>query len=167
MKRTGFKRKPKKAKPKKTPKIKLPPKPALMKLAFRLMSLYVRHRDNFICFTCGNPGNDAGHYQHAGRSNWVSYDSRNINCQCTSCNSFKNGNLVVYSRKLVQKYGSNVLEEIEESYRRSPMKAPDLISMIKVLDIELIKYGLDPYDAIGKQFQGTYKRVMEVNDGKV
>lgn len=161
MKRSPLKRKSTKKKLKKPEKIKMPPKNALGRLAWRMMSLYVRHRDNFICFTCGRKGNDAGHYQHAGKlANWASYDERNINCQCTSCNSFSGGNSVVYARKLVNKYGPNILNEIEETYRKPAMKSGDLIDEINTLDKTLRGMGLDPADMVGNRI-GTYRKIFE------
>jgi hypothetical protein len=86
----------------------------IAKETWTLMSKYVRQRDGNRCFTCGrvtaNP--QAGHFKHAPRTNPVSFDERNINCQCVSCNSFGNGKLDIYAEKLVDLYGSEVLSEL-------------------------------------------------------
>lgn len=124
MKRTGFKRKPAK---KKATGIDAMTLNELGKAAWRLMSKYVRLRDKQICFTCGQwvdpEARDtkgrksnkyhAGHYKHAGKKNPVTYDERNINGQCFSCNHYKSGDPVTYAIKLEEKYGFGVLQELE------------------------------------------------------
>lgn len=86
----------------------------LAKETWTLMSKYVRLRDGNKCFTCGKVTEkpQAGHFKHAPRSNPVSYDERNVNTQCISCNSFGNGKLDIYAEKLVDLHGSGILEEL-------------------------------------------------------
>jgi hypothetical protein len=89
-------------------------KKALQKKAWFLMSKYVRARDGNRCFTCDKVTEKphAGHFKHAPKSNQVSYDFRNINCQCVSCNTFGNGKLDVYAERLVARYGEDVLSDL-------------------------------------------------------
>ena len=59
---------------------------------------------------------DAGHYIPAGVSQLAPelyFSEKNVNCQCTSCNRFKHGNLSVYALRLVQKYGAEVILELD------------------------------------------------------
>jgi len=130
MKRTPFKkkRKPMKKtlfKKKKAKKEKLPPINALAKTAWKLMSKYVRLRDKRICFTCGKFVDEgdkgsyqAGHFKHAPKKSVVSYDERNINGQCHSCNYYKSGNLAEYALRLEKKYGLGILQELEQKKKR-------------------------------------------------
>lgn len=67
-------------------------------------SLWVRRRDKNICFTCGNPGNQAGHFR-SRRFSSTRFDPLNVHCQCTRCNIFEHGNLYVYALELDKKYG--------------------------------------------------------------
>jgi hypothetical protein len=113
MKRTPFKKK----------KEKLPSINSLAKTAWRLMSKYVRLRDDLTCFTCGKQADtlascQAGHYKHAPKKSIISYDERQINCQCINCNHFKSGNLAIYALKLEEKYGYGILQELEQKKKR-------------------------------------------------
>lgn len=72
--------------------------------AWRYFSRYIRRRDKYICFTCGERGNHAGHFKH-GKSNENYFNEKNVHCQCIKCNFFYNGNLAVYLRNMQKKYG--------------------------------------------------------------
>lgn len=89
-----------------------------------LASLYVRRRasdwqGNATCITCGKVAHyktlQAGHY--VSRSNYsVRYDLRNIHVQCFKCNmkfgGCKGGNLVQYTKYLLNTYGEKWLKEL-------------------------------------------------------
>jgi hypothetical protein len=86
-------------------------------VAWPMMSRYVRMRgEGKGCITCGKvlpwQQMQAGHFRHAGKNNPVSYDPRNINPQCPSCNGMGDGKLDIYATKLVSMYGPTVLEEL-------------------------------------------------------
>ena len=49
--------------------------------AWILCSEYIRKRDKGICFTCGEPGDQAGHFKH-GKNCERYFDEYNIHCQC-------------------------------------------------------------------------------------
>lgn len=90
------------------------PKPTISKLkkeADRVFSLWVRARDKNICFTCGNPGNQAGHFR-SRRFNSTRYDPINVHCQDTRCNIFEHGNLYVYALNLDKTYGAGCAEAL-------------------------------------------------------
>ena len=82
----------------------------LKKELWRLFSRYIRERDKFICYTCGSPGNEAGHYYHS-KGYLIHFDERAVHCQCGSCNRWKSGNLQEYSLCLIRDYGPDILEE--------------------------------------------------------
>ena len=71
----------------------------LKKKVWKVMSLYVRERDKYTCFTCGQTKGimNAGHFIHGK----LDYDEMNINCQCVSCNKWNHGNLGIYGVKLL------------------------------------------------------------------
>ena len=101
---------------------KLPKKINYKKRLWKIFSEYIRRRDKGQCFTCGTIKEwkqmDAGHFIPAGQSPPPLYfDERNVNCQCTSCNRFKHGNLSVYGLRLTQRYGSEILETLFELKR--------------------------------------------------
>jgi hypothetical protein len=88
------------------------------KRLWKVFSEYIRRRDQGKCFTCSTvqewKDTDAGHYIPAGQSNPALYFSeKNVNCQCTSCNRYKHGNLTVYAVRLQDKHGVGVLQELD------------------------------------------------------
>jgi len=108
-------------KPRSTRKTKLPPKKglrALHKELWRVFSKYIRQRDKFICYTCGKPGNEAGHYYHS-KGYLIHFDERAVHCQCPSCNRWLSGKLQEYSLRLVRDYGPDILEEFNRLRNRS------------------------------------------------
>jgi len=85
----------------------------LKKELWRIFSKYIRARDKNICYTCGNPGQHAGHYVPQSKGNALRFDERNVHCQCISCNSFQRGNLVKYALRLEKDYGNGILQELD------------------------------------------------------
>ena len=69
------------------------------------------------CITCGKriSGRNlhAGHYiRRAIRS--TRYDERNLAAQCAGCNNYKSGEPVVFRQRLMDQYGQDTVEELEE-----------------------------------------------------
>ena len=97
-------------------------KPTLKRLkkdAWKLMSEYIRRRwagrNGLInCFTCGKRGHwktmQAGHFRHGHH---MDYEFLNLQAQCPQCNKWRSGRLDVYATRLVEKYGHEILEELE------------------------------------------------------
>ena len=97
----------------------------------RIFSLYVRNRDRKICFTCGRPGNQAGHFI-SRRHNSTRYDELNTHAQCVSCNVFKHGNHAEYAYRLIQKYGRKEFEQLIKRGREiKQFKAQELETLIQ------------------------------------
>ena len=81
----------------------------LKRKAWKTFSKWIRERDQ-RCVTCGRSDNlHAGHFWH----NVLDFDEENINAQCIGCNTFKNGNLAVYSTYLLRKLGQKKFEELD------------------------------------------------------
>lgn len=56
----------------------------------------------------------AGHFHPKSTTGVLLYFSEiNVNCQCNSCNTFKSGNLAIYSIELLKKYGKDILFELD------------------------------------------------------
>ena len=87
----------------------------LRKEVWKVFSTYIRKRDNFICFTCGKPGNEAGHFIH---KNSLDFNEININCQCPRCNKWLHGNLGEYGIRLIKKYGIKKVEQLKPEGNR-------------------------------------------------
>lgn len=98
----------KKKKPRKKLKVS-----TMVKRVDKVFSEYIRLRDNYICFTCGKEGNEAGHFI-SRRYKSVRWDERNVNTQCGYCNRFLSGNMVEYFVRMEEKYGREVIDELME-----------------------------------------------------
>ena len=100
-----------------------------------VFSEYIRQRDKGVCFTCGIikswKEQQNGHYVSRSH-NSLRYDERNCHCQCLPCNVFKHGNMDVYALKLVEKYGADILKELNNEKRKikqfSAQELKDLIA---------------------------------------
>jgi len=81
---------------------------------------------------------DVGHY-YTRSNDWTTDlggDERNVNLQCVPCNSHKRGNPRGYVIGLIEKYGENVIMELEK--KRNTKK------YWKIKDLEIIlKYYQD------------------------
>ena len=93
-------------KPKKKMKIS-----SAKKRAHNAASKYIRARDNYICCTCNNAGNQMGHFIHKLNSTY--FEESNINCQCLRCNHYLSGNLKEYYIFMLNKYGQEEIDRLE------------------------------------------------------
>ena len=98
----------------------------LQSKADRVFSHYIRHRDcpdgQGRCISCGRPITpstcDCGHYVPRSHLS-TRYDTRNCNAQCLDCNRMRYGNLPGYTRGLMRKYGSGIVDELIRQGRES------------------------------------------------
>lgn len=103
----------------------------------RLVSKYVRERDNWTCYTCGKPGNQAGHYIPRARRS-VRWDLRNVHCQCMYCNCTLEGNRPKYRARLLDEYGHQVVAELERlMYETAHFTLDDLRAKIHYMQEKL------------------------------
>jgi hypothetical protein len=87
---------------------------------------YIRKRDGkeeyTPCISCEawSTNLDVGHYWKRGHdfNTELGGDERNVNLQCVPCNSYKNGNIQGYTIGLIRKYGSEVIEELNEKKKK-------------------------------------------------
>ncbi len=90
--------------------------------AWKTISEYIRRRDGGVCFTCGKKDDwramDCGHYIAKTGGLAIYFLEKNLASQCTFCNRFKHGNLAAYAIALRQKYGPNILEELDAERRK-------------------------------------------------
>lgn len=137
MKKTPFKRKPPKPKQKKT---KTLPSPSVLKKRLdAVYSLYIRNKysvEGLVhCFTCSAILPIAkiqnGHYISRSH-NSLRFDDRNCHPQCVACNIFKHGNMAEYAMRLIDKYGPDILNELDRERRKiKQFSRPELISLIE------------------------------------
>lgn len=87
----------------------------LKKKLDQVFSVYIRKRDNGVCFTCKiqKPWREMqnGHYITRA-ANATRFNEKNCNCQCVGCNVFRKGNMDAYALELVKKYGLRILEDL-------------------------------------------------------
>lgn len=74
----------------------------------KVFALYVKERDNWICFTCGRKGDRSniqnGHYIPRGACGLELYfHEDNCHAQCSYCNHVLEGNTIKYKEKLGEK----------------------------------------------------------------
>jgi hypothetical protein len=126
---------------KKLVKIKTKPVSYYKKKADKLFSDFIRDRDGWKCLTCGKEGDNksiqCGHYETRGCIQ-LRYHEKNAHAQCVVCNIFKKGNYPVYAVKMLEKYGPDILYELDEVYKKSK--------------IEVGKFGVDFYKEIIKKY---------------
>lgn len=91
-------------------------------------SIYIRMRDNGVCFTCGSKTfwkyQQNGHYVSRAVLS-LRWDERNCNCQCPSCNVFKHGNMDEYALALQRKHGKDILEKLNKEKYKIVKLTPD------------------------------------------
>lgn len=100
---------------------KLTPLPKLLEKTQRVFNAYIRARDKH-CISCGGPVEQAGHYHSQGHHSALRFDPINTNGQCRRCNMFLHGNLIKYRQGLVEKYGEDIVKELEERANTDRLK---------------------------------------------
>ena len=75
-----------------------------------------------VCFTCGRRFHinalDAGHFV-SGRRNAILFDERNVHIQCRHwCNLTNHGQHKIYRQKMIERYGVDVVEELERNKKK-------------------------------------------------
>ena len=82
---------------------------------------------------------DAGHYIPTSICGEYLYFSEvNVNCQCTSCNRFKHGNLTEYARRLTEKHGLTILKKLDKIKKEGKvMSAVEMLKRIKKYEKKL------------------------------
>jgi hypothetical protein len=89
----------------------------LKKKAQRVFNAWIRRRDeNEPCISCQKRFDtyEAGHYIAQGSSGYLRYEPLNVNNQCTGCNRWKHGNLILYRIGLVKKIGETRVRWLED-----------------------------------------------------
>jgi len=108
---------------------------------------YIRLRDeNQPCISCGVTNTDlfdGGHYFKAELFSGLIFDERNCHKQCRKCNRFLNGNELQYRIGLINRYGTEYVEQLETEsktkrvykYTKEELIAKKLQYEIKIKEI--------------------------------
>lgn len=80
----------------------------LKKELWKIFSLFIRNRDNYICFTCGRKGEGsgihAGHFVPKSVGGMALYfNEENVHAQCYNCNINLSGAQYEYGKRLGKK----------------------------------------------------------------
>lgn len=51
------------------------------------------------------------------------WDERNVHCQCSGCNCFKNGAYIEYSQWFIKTYGQSLFDQYVDTYKRGKQPA--------------------------------------------
>lgn len=104
---------PKPSHKKKKKRKRLLPFPSLVKKADRVFGAWIRlrdkNKDGGICCTCGQTGNQAGHFVKRNHYK-VRWHPDNVHTQCLRCNAYLGGNEAEYSRFIINTYGMERFE---------------------------------------------------------
>ncbi len=57
---------------------------------------------------------DAGHYINRKHLS-TRWNEKNVHAQCRACNRFDEGNMLGYTKGLIKKYGTNIIDLLEIS----------------------------------------------------
>jgi hypothetical protein len=86
--------------------------------AWKAVSLYVRTKSGGICYTCERKYDisklNAGHFIEKIGNAAIYFDFRNLKAQCFSCNRMLHGNKAVYSLKLIEEYGPDIIKDLHK-----------------------------------------------------
>lgn len=114
--------------------------------AWKFTSQYVRLKGDGFCYTCGKKyGYEklvAGHFREKIGGSSTYFDLRNLRSQCYYCNVKLHGNKQEYSRKLVNEYGKDILNELALLGSKSKQwtrKELDEIAKMRENDIKELK----------------------------
>jgi predicted nucleic acid-binding Zn ribbon protein len=93
----------------------------------KIFQAWIRKRDfglNCICCNKPIPDNEhnASHYKKAELYSGVIFDEINVNDGCVSCNKWKDGNLDNYRTGLVNKYGEQIVKNLEQRANETRQK---------------------------------------------
>ena len=99
---------------------------------------YVRLRDkNLGCISCNKPASWSGqwhasHYKSVGANSALRFNLYNINKSCSVCNNYLSGAIGEYRNGLIEKYGIEKLEWLDNYEKSRKYKKEYLVKLKKV-----------------------------------
>lgn len=114
----------KRAKEKKQPAEKLIQHNELLQLAQAVFNAWIRRRDEGRnCFTCCEPGTEAGHFYPAGSFSGVRFSEINVHIQCGVCNRGHDGNTEVYREAMKNWYTAEEILNLDNLAKLTKKKS--------------------------------------------
>ena len=112
----------------------LKPRQQWLKEAQSAFNAWIRYRDKDLpCISCQRHHlgqYHAGHYISTGARPALRFNESNVHKQCSACNNYLSGNLVLYRVNLINKIGINEVERLENDTK--PWKwTIDMLKAIK------------------------------------
>jgi hypothetical protein len=99
--------------------------PKLLEKCQKAVNAYIRERDKelgCVCRGCNGRVENAGHYFSQGKHSGLRYHTMNIHGCCVRCNLWLNGNLIKYRQGLIDRYGEEYVNELENLEKNSVKK---------------------------------------------
>ncbi len=91
---------------------------------------YIRERDRLLpCISCQRHHKGqwhAGHYLSVGSTPELRFDERNVHKQCAPCNNHLSGNIVLYRKGLLTRFGLGFVEWLEGQHQAAHRSREDL-----------------------------------------
>lgn len=88
----------------------------LKKKLWKMVSEYIRRKENGVCFTCGLTKDyramQAGHFLPKSLGSALYFEENNIHCQCFRCNINLGGNGAVYYHRMVARFGQEEVNRL-------------------------------------------------------
>jgi len=116
----------------------------------KVFNTYIRIRDTkhengqayFICISCGERKGleqmHAGHYWPVGGNEAVRFDEDNCHGQCIACNTYKHGNVLEYTHRLINKIGQQKYDALSvKRHNRSKMMEFEVTHLIGVYTLKI------------------------------
>lgn len=94
--------------------------PKLRDKVWKCFSKYIILRDREKpCVTCKSWSENwqSGHFIH-GKNSLTYFDETNVNKQCPRCNLYLSGNEVAYTLYMIETYGKEHIERLQEEHAR-------------------------------------------------
>jgi hypothetical protein len=91
---------------------------------------YIRERDRLLpCISCQRHHKGqwhAGHYLSVGSTPELRFDERNVHKQCAPCNNHLSGNIVLYRKGLLARFGLGFVKWLEGQHQAAHRSREDL-----------------------------------------
>ena len=98
-------------------KLAIKPRRDWLKDVERACNAYIRFRDRHgVCISCGRQLGEhfhAGHFRSVGAAPHLRFNELNVHGQCAHCNTYNGGNLIGYRKGLAERYGTELVEYLE------------------------------------------------------